>query len=343
MSCVVPGCKSGYGTENKIAPGVVLHRFPKDPDRKKSWCRAVPRAKWEPSDFSRICSLHFDPSDYCAERQDSNKFRKTAPELQKKKLKPDAVPRIFPGCPSYLTSEKPPNRSETSSSESRRERAAKTVEKKSQEFLDADCVEDFQSFLQKLPSEFPSSWNIITLKKEDQVVIEGVEFNEEGMPSIKFSITINSSLDFTLFTCNASVSASKVKHITENSRIKRYSDVQNILAFLSAFSRQQPDTKDVVEECVAKLSSLLKQTVIKDDSLSLKLEFITEQLALAAMPANTRRYSSKLLWHCLTWMKTSPAVYKLLLSDGFFTLPSPSRLHRLSAAFHLESGIIMIC
>ena len=342
MSCIVPCCNSGYGTENKIAPGVVLHRFPKNPDQKKKWCSAIPRANWEPSDFSRICSLHFDPSDYVSERQDTNKYRKTGSDLVKKRLKPEAVPRLFPGCPSYLSSQKPLQRSDNTTLESRRHRAAVTAEKKAQDFLDADNVSDFKSLVQKLPVAFPSSWNIVTLKMEDKVIIEGAEFDEDGMPSLKFSITINAGLDFSLFVNSTSISASKVKHITENSKITRFSDVDNILAFLNSYSCQEPDPKDVVEECIKKLSRLSKQTVVNDDVLSQKLDFISEQLSLALMPVNARKYSSKLLWHCLTWMKTGPAIYKLLLSDGFLTLPSLSRLHRLSSAFHLETGNIVL-
>jgi len=338
MSCIVPGCKSGYGTENKIAAGVVLHRFPKDSDQRRKWCLAIPRANWQPSEYSRICSIHFDPSDYHSEHQDSNKYRKNGPDLIKKRLKPEAVPRFFPGCPSYLSSQKPPERSEASTSESRRQCVAIQVEKKGQDFLKADNVRDFQTLMEKFPFEFPCSWNIVTLKMPDKFVIDGAEFNEDGRPSFKYSLTIHANLDFSLFTSNSSIPASKVKHITETYRIQRFSDVENILAFLNSYSCQEPDAKDVIEECVNRLSRLAKKTVVKDESLSQKLEFISEQLSLALMPANSRRYSTKLLWHCLTWMKTGPAVYKVLLSDGFLTLPSLSRLHRLSSAFSLETG-----
>ena len=136
---------------------------------------------------------------------------------------------------------------------------------------------------------------------DDKIIIEGAEFHEDGRPSLKFSISINESLDFILFAGNSTVPASKVKHISENSRIVRFSDVENLLAFLNSYSSQEPDPLDVVEDCIMKLSRLSKQTVLTDDALSLKLEFITEQLSLALMQANCRRYSSKLLWHCLTW------------------------------------------
>jgi hypothetical protein len=96
MSCVVPGCTSGYGTNNKFPPGVGKHRFPKKPELRKIWINAIPRKDWQPTESSRVCSLHFDDLDFFIERQDSNVHRKTG-ELKVRRLKTDAVPRKFPG------------------------------------------------------------------------------------------------------------------------------------------------------------------------------------------------------------------------------------------------------
>jgi hypothetical protein len=106
MSCVVPGCNSGYGTHNKYPPGVGKHRFPKDPKLRKEWCKAIPRDDWEPTDSSRVCGLHFEDLDYEQNRKDSNKNRKKG-DLKRRKLKDDAIPRIFPNCPAYLSKNRP--------------------------------------------------------------------------------------------------------------------------------------------------------------------------------------------------------------------------------------------
>lgn len=41
------------------AAGVGFFRFPKENTRRKAWVQAVRREKWQPSDSSRICGLHF--------------------------------------------------------------------------------------------------------------------------------------------------------------------------------------------------------------------------------------------------------------------------------------------
>ena len=94
-SCVVPGCKSGYGTSGQLSPGVSRHRFPKDPVKRDEWIKAIPRANWQPSKRSVICSLHFEDSDFRTERHDSNTHRDRG-ELKTRHLKATAIPRVFP-------------------------------------------------------------------------------------------------------------------------------------------------------------------------------------------------------------------------------------------------------
>jgi hypothetical protein len=64
MSCVAPGCKSGYGSDCKLPPGVTKHIFPKEDSARRAWIEAVPRDDWEPSNSSILCSLHFTDDDF---------------------------------------------------------------------------------------------------------------------------------------------------------------------------------------------------------------------------------------------------------------------------------------
>ena len=55
--CVVPGCKSGYDSSDKVPS----FRFPfKRPDLLKKWIQFVGLENWEPSPHSVICSKHFE-------------------------------------------------------------------------------------------------------------------------------------------------------------------------------------------------------------------------------------------------------------------------------------------
>ena len=41
----------------------------------------------------------------------------------------------------------------------------------------------------------------------------------------------------------------------------------------------------------------------------------------------------------MTWQKTSPSLYSMMLEDGLLSLPSISYLKQLSGAFSIESGL----
>ena len=247
---------------------------------------------------------------------------------------------LISGCPSYLSTQKPVERSEVATSSYRQNKQIQELEEDAQKFLESDNVENFDDLLTQLPTEFPPSWNIITYQTETKVFLEDLKFDEDGKPSFKFSLAIDSSLNLILSSNDIILSSSKVKHITLDSKLQRHSDVTNILAFLNALSDSAPNTKDVVEFCVKKLKSASKEFQdSNNEDLNLKLEFLIEQLQLSVTPTMGRRYSPRLLWSACTWMRTGPAVYRLLLADRTLTLPTMSHLQRLSSSYSLESGL----
>ena len=89
--CVAFGCKNLNKKDRP--PGLSFHRFPSANSKaelRNLWTKAVRRENWEPSVYSLICSDHFKPEDF---KQNS---------VQKRTLKDDAVPSIFPAFPKYL-------------------------------------------------------------------------------------------------------------------------------------------------------------------------------------------------------------------------------------------------
>ena len=135
--CSAYGCRSGYSsnetssqegpsTSSQILPAkeVSLHKFPTEPELLGKWIKAIHRDtdNWKPSSNSRMCSLHFHDHDFIKTSQDSDFLKRNklqSKQLTKKRLKPDAVPSIFPNCPSYLTMKMPNIRSTNLTSENR--------------------------------------------------------------------------------------------------------------------------------------------------------------------------------------------------------------------------------
>ncbi|XP_039519207.1 THAP domain-containing protein 1-like isoform X1 [Pimephales promelas] len=67
--------------------GLSFFRFPfNDKERLQKWIRNVKRKGWTPNKYSRLCSLHFTPDCIIT-------------DMERNRLKPDAVPTIFyPHC-----------------------------------------------------------------------------------------------------------------------------------------------------------------------------------------------------------------------------------------------------
>ena len=86
--CVAAGCSSTH------KEGVSLYSFPKDAGLRKKRAEQVKRTrdKWEPTEHSRLCSLHFE--DYCFQL-DCKLHASMGLGKKKTSLKPGAVPTIF--------------------------------------------------------------------------------------------------------------------------------------------------------------------------------------------------------------------------------------------------------
>ena len=97
-NCCVPKCRSQTGIKNgSESIKSSMHVFPSDPDLRNSWIKNVGRPNWEPTPNSTICSLHFEENNYLVKSQDKNESRKRKNDgqLQRKTLRPDAVPTLF--------------------------------------------------------------------------------------------------------------------------------------------------------------------------------------------------------------------------------------------------------
>ena len=108
--CAAVGCDTGYDkTEtsvngeksiiSKIPEGVTFLKFPlNNPELCKKWEKNLRRGDFKATKYSRLCSLHFQESDFDEERHDSNKSRqnKLGTVRKQRKLKLSAVPSIWP-------------------------------------------------------------------------------------------------------------------------------------------------------------------------------------------------------------------------------------------------------
>jgi hypothetical protein len=233
-----------------------------------------------------------------------------------------------------LTTERPI----AAQSETRKKREIERTESSATKFLNQDKLESFVELLSQTKTEFPTSWNIISFQNDTKVVFEAMAFDDDLKPNLKYSLTVTNTLDFLLVCEDVILSKDLVKHISPADRIERHSDIQNILAFLRNYSEDNRKTSDTISYCVKKLGELVEQENANEE-IRKKLTFLSEQLKLSTLPVFARKYSSWFLCTALTWMKSSPSLYRNLVSEGLLTLPSTSHLKRLGSSFSLETGL----
>ncbi|KAH8038357.1 hypothetical protein HPB51_001140 [Rhipicephalus microplus] len=99
--CFVPNCSSGYAS---CKEKVITFKVPSDPVRLEAWARAIPRKDRQLTPRDYVCEKHFSDSDIDRRRYYGELGGEVLLDKPKRPvLLRDAVPSIFPRCPSYLS------------------------------------------------------------------------------------------------------------------------------------------------------------------------------------------------------------------------------------------------
>jgi len=134
----------------KTTEKVPLFKFPRNAELRESWKRAIPRKDWTVTDSHRVCAKHFNEIDFLRVSSDNKANRRTARKSLKLtclRLKPTAVPSVFPNLPKYLSRKSSTPRSTTSSTASaRRDVENIRIQEQNLDLLKEDTVESFESF-----------------------------------------------------------------------------------------------------------------------------------------------------------------------------------------------------
>ncbi|QQP39506.1 Putative LOC101234561, partial [Caligus rogercresseyi] len=327
------------GHDDQKDPNISQHYFPADPDLRQAWKLAIRREHFEPSKNSVICSLHFLPSDFKVESSDSNPRRKRNRKdnsLVSRRLVKEAVPTVFPNLPSYYTKSKPKPRGDNSS-QNRNDKTFQRHEKEAAAFLDGEKFSSVDEVMGRIDlSCFP---DVIVTKKNNALLIYQLAFSDnDHPPQMIFTIEIFHDLTFQVWIGQVISSRGSLLHIIRDDKLSSTGQLINLIAH----ARNKPDNQrtevDTYEQCYQLLEGTLVQEGCSEETKK-KVAFLMEQLKLLKKKENARRYSPTLLAVACLWENTSPSLYRMILHDGFLTLPSSSHLNRLSRAFSVESGV----
>lgn len=101
--CFVTGCKSGYDSARSATEKRRFFKPPNDASRLQEWQRAIPRLDKELSSTCVVCDLHFREEDILKDFVHNIGGDVVVIPRDKWALKDDAIPRLFPNCPKYLS------------------------------------------------------------------------------------------------------------------------------------------------------------------------------------------------------------------------------------------------
>ena len=178
----------------------------------------------------QVCELHFHPSDIETETSafDPKTGKIITAKLDRTRIKKGAIPKLFPGCPEYLSSDQ----SERDAPEEKRNRLENAhLQRAIQESLKSKEVEDekylcsnFTEFLNCLKFiTIPPFWT--TVNQETSVLF--LHRDVEEVPRLKCSVLVNENLDVKAFIGSVELKKSCKKKFSET-----LSDVRHLYTIL---------------------------------------------------------------------------------------------------------------
>ena len=346
-TCCIPGCKTGYRSaknETKIA----TFSFPTNEEQKQKWIAAIPRKDWQVTKNSKVCAKHFVDSDIENQSKDYHEKRREdrpSQSLKRLRLKPGAIPRIFPNLPEYLSTTKSLERSKGSTSTARRSKQNLLLQQNAEKMFVQDCIDSFEMLKLKLEGDFILPEGYIYAFKENCCLFYFIQNSDDinDAPQLLGSVFVSHSLNVTAFMSSTKISQAVYKHFLNDCFIKSYTGLSNILAvcksiFLKEYTQKSCYLDMAIDalkhyESVSSLND--SEEEVTDSNL---IQFIVEQLQLSQKAKHGRRYSVNLLTLSFLWQLSSTSLYKKL--RDILILPSISTLRQYSSGLTVKTGAL---
>ena len=355
--CAAFGCTSGYKRKGQnpddSAGGqkITFHSFPLH-DRLlcQKWLRSNPRKDFVPSKHSRLCSLHFHPSDFVDMHKDTNKRRdrvRADKKLQRRYLKDDAVPSIFPNAPEYLSKAGSSRRATVKATSAKRhQQEMAAMQQQEETFMNNDDISDasITDIAQRLQNEatMPQGYTIAVV--DQALLVYLLQINNE-LPHIRASILVKCDHSLVLSMDGKTIPSSQFSDIIPR-RLKLLSQLVNLMARVKGWC-DEPQTRsqemlirmaiECLDMCVRQQSENKEET--DDNDNSRKISFIVEQLELLTKRKYGRVYSPQLTILSYIIQSASTAAYTALRDEDVLCLPSATTLRKVTRRVHEDHGL----
>lgn len=245
--------------------------------------------------------------------------------LDRPRLKPGAVPTLFPGCPEYLSVSQSTRESPQHKRERLENRHLENAVTESLNFAEEmktlSVVSTFEGLLETLKNRKISPyWTQIL--KDQNVIFAHITF--DNGPWIESCVNIDKNLLVTAY-----FKKKILKSLNGKSLPFVLNNLKDLFLVLDELSEFQ-DSNEIQNHMLSSVTELLEN--INSEMENVTLHFFREQLQLLTVPKQCFRYSTELLIFSSLLYSISPHAYKFLRHSGNIILPHPTTIRKLCAS-----------
>ncbi|XP_039275991.1 uncharacterized protein LOC111051552 [Nilaparvata lugens] len=333
-TCCVPCCRGNYDAEHKVA----VFSFPKDENLKRLWIRSIPRKDYSYTSSSRVCEKHFsiDEIQRFTSAYDEKTGKIVTAPLKFPRLKPDAVPTIFPGCPKYMSSTTHHREAPTSKKKRfEEEQVSKAIELSKSSLKNYNDERSFQTFselcLLYKKFKFNSCWTIVSNNDSLSFILLR---RYEGIMTLDYSIEIDQELNMNVFY--RGVALSKLRSGRFPQKVENINFIIDVLDEVENLFKNRCSSVNRSYLINLIIDSLIKLRNNVDEGKKCVVDFVKEQIGLINCQPENYRYGTEILIFSTMLHLVSPQGYKFLRESGNIILPHPVTLKKINSSLKLN-------
>ncbi|KAH9378468.1 hypothetical protein HPB48_016552 [Haemaphysalis longicornis] len=300
--CLGAAVHRTVGQNYPNGPRARVYRFPSDPAQNAAWTKAVRREKtYVPTKYTVVCEHHFHESDFVdsASYTDSMTGKVIEVPLKLRRLKPSAIPSVFPNCPAYLS------RQETSARESPEEKRAFLMQKHSR------------------------SYNVRrSLTKHGEEKKNAIATFEDLLKAV-------GGLSLTDFWSMV-VTQTRVLFLNFRNQKRQLCIVlQKVLCGVEEVTKDSAKNELQLEILLKRVVALLEElssSALPHEWQVEVVKFVTQQLQVLLNKASI--YSADFMVFCSLVYTISPHAYRFIRSTAKLELPHPQTIRRICASYN---------
>ncbi|KAH7980330.1 hypothetical protein HPB49_015048 [Dermacentor silvarum] len=331
--CCAPNCRSNYAN----GPRARVYMFPSDPVQNAAWTKAVRRENFVPTKYTVVCEHHFHENDFMdsASYTDNMTGKVIEVPLKLRRLKPSAIPSIFPNCPAYLS------RQATKARESPEEKRARLDAEGLQETIKLSVeyheAEEKKNAIASLGDLLRAIGGLSLTDFWSKVVTQTqvlfLNFHNQEAPVVHCAVTVSSDLSLAVYAGDTrleNLGSSVLPSTISDFRVlqKVLCDVEDVM---KDCSKNELQLEILLKRIVALLEQLSSSTLPHEWQVQV-VKFVTQQLQVLLTKASI--YPADFLVFCSLVYTISPHAYRFIRSTATLKLPHPQTIRRICAYYN---------